>query len=80
MRIPVEMPKLGFDEESGRLVGWLKQVGDRVERGEPIAEVETQKATVEMEALASGTLVEIVRVGDEEVAVGDVIAYLDDEI
>ena len=38
MRIPVEMPKLGFDEETGRLVSWLKQVGDRVERGEPIAE------------------------------------------
>ncbi len=79
MRIPVEMPKLGFDEESGRLVGWLKRVGDHVERGESIAEVETQKATVEMEALASGTLVEIVRTGDEDVAVGEVIGYLDDD-
>ena len=79
MRIPVEMPKLGFDEESGRLVGWLKQVGDRVERGESLAEVETQKAVLEMEALASGILVEIVRVSDEVVAVGDVIAWLDDE-
>ena len=79
MRIPVEMPKLGFDEESGRLVGWLKQVGDRVERGESLAEVETQKAVFEMEALASGILVEIVRVSDEVVAVGDVIAWLDDE-
>jgi pyruvate dehydrogenase E2 component (dihydrolipoamide acetyltransferase) len=58
---------------------WRKDVGESVERGEPIAEVETDKATVEMEALASGTLVEIVRVEGETVAVGDVIAVMESD-
>lgn len=77
-RIAVEMPKLGYDMESGKVAGWLKQVGDRVERGETIAEIETEKSTVEMEAMAAGTLTEIVHGAGDEVAVGEVIAYLDD--
>lgn len=80
MRIAIEMPRAGFDEEAARLAGWLKRVGDRVERGEPIAEVETEKATVELEALASGTLVEIVREPGAEIGVGEVIGWLDDGI
>ena len=49
-RTPIEMPKLGYDMESGAIGSWLKQVGDPVTRGEPIAEIETDKTTVEMEA------------------------------
>ena len=60
MQADVTMPNLGYDMEEGKIVSWLKKVGDRVERGEPIAEIETDKTTVEMEAIASGTLVEIV--------------------
>jgi pyruvate dehydrogenase E2 component (dihydrolipoamide acetyltransferase) len=71
------MANLGYDMESGRVENWLKQVGDRVERGEPIVEVETDKATIEMEATQSGTLAEIVAEAGQDVAVGDVIAYLD---
>lgn len=71
------MPNLGYDMESGTIAAWLKEVGDQVERGEPIAEVETDKATVEMEALASGKLVEIVAQPGTEVAVGEVVAYLE---
>ena len=78
MRLAIEMPRAGFDEETARLVGWLKRVGDRVERGEPIAEVETEKATVELEALASGTLVEIVHDAGTQVGVGEVIGWLED--
>ena len=59
-RIPIEMPKLGYDMETGRVAGWMKRVGDPVARGEVIAEIETEKSTVEMEAAAAGTLVEIV--------------------
>lgn len=77
-RIAIEMPRLGYDMEQGRIAGWLRQVGERVERGQAIAEVETDKATVEMEAMASGTLVEIVHPAGDEVAVGATIAYLDD--
>lgn len=71
------MANLGYDMESGRVENWLKQVGDRVERGEPIVEVETDKATIEMEATQSGTLAEIVADAGRDVAVGDVIGYLD---
>jgi pyruvate dehydrogenase E2 component (dihydrolipoamide acetyltransferase) len=77
MRVEVRMANLGYDMDSGRIAVWLKRVGDPVERGEPIVEVETDKTTVEMEALTSGTLVEIVAGAGAEVAVGEVIAYLE---
>ncbi len=73
------MASLGYDMETGRVVAWLKQVGDHVDRGEPIVEVETDKATVEMEATQSGTLVEILAEPDQEVPVGEVIGYLESE-
>jgi pyruvate dehydrogenase E2 component (dihydrolipoamide acetyltransferase) len=77
MRTEIRMANLGYDMESGRVESWLKQVGDRVDRGEPIVEVETDKATIEMEATQSGTLAEIVAEAGQDVAVGDVIGYLD---
>lgn len=73
------MANLGFDMESGVVGNWLKQVGDQVERGEAIVEIETDKATIEMEASQSGTLVEIVAESGQEVPVGEVIAYLETE-
>ena len=76
-RIPIAMPNLGGDQETGTIVGWLKGVGDVVARGEAIAEVETEKTTVEMMASASGTLVEIVHDAGE-VPVGKTIAWLED--
>ena len=71
------MPSLGHGMESGKIVRWLKKVGDAVERGQPIAEIETDKATLEMEAMAAGTLVEIAAEEGSEAAVGDVIAYVE---
>jgi pyruvate dehydrogenase E2 component (dihydrolipoamide acetyltransferase) len=79
MRIEVTMPNLGYDMEEGTIQAWLKSVGDRVERGEAIAEVETDKTTVEMEAMASGTLVEILCDAGSSAAVGSVIAVLESE-
>ena len=79
MKIDVTMPNLGYDMEQGKVQSWLKSVGDTVERGEPIAEIETDKTTVEMEAMASGTLVEIVVGEGDEAAVGDVIARLESD-
>jgi pyruvate dehydrogenase E2 component (dihydrolipoamide acetyltransferase) len=49
-RIAIEMPRLGYDMETGKVSGWLKQVGDTISRGDVIAEIETDKSTVEMEA------------------------------
>ena len=77
MRIDVTMPNLGYDMESGTVASWLVAVGDEVARGQPIAEIETDKTTVEMEALTSGTLVEIVCEAGGEAAVGAVIAVLE---
>jgi pyruvate/2-oxoglutarate dehydrogenase complex dihydrolipoamide acyltransferase (E2) component len=77
-RIPIEMPRLGYDMETGKVGGWLKRVGDDISRGDVIAEIETDKSTVEMEATASGKLVEIVQDAGAEVAVGEPIGWLED--
>jgi len=77
MRIAIEMPNLGHDIESGKIVKWVKRPGDPVARGDVIAEVETEKVTLEVEAFDSGTLTEIVVEEDCESAPGDVIAYLE---
>ena len=77
-RIPIEMPALGYDMEQARLLGWLKKVGDEVARGDVVAEIETEKSTIEVEALASGTLVEILHDSGAEVPVGDTIGFLED--
>lgn len=76
-RIAIEMPKLGYDMERGTVGGWLKELGDKVSRGEPIAEIETDKSTVEMECATAGTLVEIVAAAGTNLPVGAVIGYLD---
>lgn len=78
-RIPIEMPKLGYDMETGVIGSWVKQVGDRVGRGDVIAEIETDKTTVEMEATASGTLAEQTLAPGEEVPVGTVIGYIESD-
>ncbi|HEV8401802.1 MAG TPA: biotin/lipoyl-containing protein [Candidatus Limnocylindrales bacterium] len=77
-RIAIEMPKLGYDMETGTIGGWLKAVGDTIARGDAIAEIETDKTTVEMEAAVGGELVEIVHGAGQEVPVGATIAWLED--
>jgi pyruvate dehydrogenase E2 component (dihydrolipoamide acetyltransferase) len=77
MRVEVTMPNLGYDMEEGKIIAWLKSPGDGVQRGEAIAEIETDKTTVEMEAVATGTLTEIVLDAGHAATVGDVIAYLE---
>jgi pyruvate/2-oxoglutarate dehydrogenase complex dihydrolipoamide acyltransferase (E2) component len=59
MTTKVVLPKWGMGIEEGSVTRWLKQVGERVQQGEPIVEIETAKATQEVEAPASGTLTEI---------------------
>lgn len=52
----ITMPKLGFDMAEGTLINWVKAEGDQVEKGELLAEIETDKATVEVESMYSGTI------------------------
>ena len=77
MRLEIKMANLGYDMETGKVGSWLKAVGDEVKRGEAIVEVETDKSSVEMEALQSGTLAEIVSEPGDEVAVGAVIGFIE---
>ncbi|HEY8490459.1 MAG TPA: dihydrolipoamide acetyltransferase family protein [Dehalococcoidia bacterium] len=70
------MPQMGFDMKEGKVVSWRKREGDQVQEGEIIADIETDKAVVEMEAFASGVLGRIVVPEGETVPVGTVIAYL----
>jgi pyruvate dehydrogenase E2 component (dihydrolipoamide acetyltransferase) len=79
MRVAVTMPNLGYEMDEGTVARWLKAAGDHVERGEAIAEVETDKTTVEMEALSSGTLVEICVEAGGTAQLGETIAWLEDE-
>ena len=70
------MPALGMAQDSGKLIAWLKKEGERVTEGEPIMEIETDKATVEIEATASGTLGGVVAEAGDDVPVGQVIAWI----
>jgi pyruvate dehydrogenase E2 component (dihydrolipoamide acetyltransferase) len=74
--INVIMPSLGFDMTEGQLARWLKNEGDPVEKGQAIAEIETEKATVEIEAAASGILARIIVQAGETVPVGTVIGVI----
>ena len=67
MATEVIMPALGMAQETGRLVSWLKAEGEQVTQGEPLMEVETDKATVEIEAPATGILSKVSAAVDDEV-------------
>ncbi len=76
MSINIEMPKLSDTMTEGTLLKWRKKVGDSVEVGDVIAEVETDKATMEMEAFDEGVLSEIFVEEGQKVEVGQKLAIL----
>ena len=78
MSSEVKLPRLGQGMEAGTIVKWLKSEGDRVEKGEPLYELDTDKATQEVEAEASGVLLKIA-VSSGEVPVGQTIAVIGEE-
>jgi pyruvate dehydrogenase E2 component (dihydrolipoamide acetyltransferase) len=77
--VALEIPKVGLVMENARLVRWLKGVGDRVQQGDPLLELETEKSVVEIEATESGRLVEILLQADQVARVGDRIAWLEND-
>ena len=76
MSIDVRMPKLSDNMEEGVIIRWMKSPGDQVAKGEPLAEVETDKADVELEATDAGVLQEIKVAQGQSASVGAVIAVL----
>lgn len=74
----ITMPKMGFDMTEGLIVRWLKKVGDHVNKGEAIAEIETDKVTIEIESFVSGTISEILAPEGSRTPVGGVIARTGD--
>jgi len=70
------MPALGMAQDTGKLVAWLRQEGEHVEKGQALMEIETDKATVEIEAPASGVLSGISAREGQDVPVGDTIAWI----
>src|SRR4051812_50031267 len=77
MPINILVPALSPTMEKGNLAKWLKKEGDKVKSGDVIAEIETDKATMEVEAVDEGTIAKIlVPEGTQDVAVNDVIAVL----
>lgn len=77
MPINIEMPKLSDTMTEGTLLKWHKQIGDFIEIGDIIAEIETDKATMEMEAFDEGTLTSILIEAGGKAAIGAVLAVLD---
>ena len=78
MATEIKLPRLGQGMESGTIVKWLKSEGERVEKGEPLYELDTDKVTQEVEADASGVLLSIA-VQEGEVEVGKTIAVIGEE-
>ncbi|MGH3037654.1 MAG: dihydrolipoamide acetyltransferase family protein [Gaiellaceae bacterium] len=79
MSSQVTLPRLGPGMESGTIVRWLKSEGDRVEKGEPLYELDTEKVTQEVEADASGVLLKILAGEGEEIEVGKAVAVIGEE-
>jgi pyruvate/2-oxoglutarate dehydrogenase complex dihydrolipoamide acyltransferase (E2) component len=73
----IKVPNLGTEATSGRILAWLRAVGDHVAAGEVVAELETDKAVVEIEALAAGRIIEITQPAGVDVPVGETLAVIE---
>ncbi len=76
MAFSIVMPALEMAQETGKLIAWRKQEGDRVTKGEPLLEIETDKAVVEVEAPADGILAGIKASAGQDIPVGQTIAWI----
>src|SRR5205085_4966406 len=75
---PVILPKLGLTMEEGRLVTWHKHEGERISKGDVLFEVETDKATMEVEAPASGVVRKLLVQEGDYAPVAQIIAFIAD--
>jgi len=76
MAVSIVMPALEMAQETGKIISWLKKEGDPIAKGEPIAEIETDKVVLELEATADGVLAGISAAAGDVVPVGKTIAWV----
>ncbi|RWR14656.1 dihydrolipoamide acetyltransferase family protein [Siminovitchia fortis] len=76
MAVEIIMPKLGMGMKEGTVVEWLKRKGDKVEKGESVAVISSEKIEKDIEAPGSGVLLDVAAQEDETVAVGKAIGYI----
>ena len=76
MATEITMPQMGFDMTEGVIANWLKAEGETVQKGEAIAEIETDKTTIQIEAFASGVLSKILAQTGAKVPVGETIGII----
>ena len=76
MAVSIVMPALEMAQETGKIISWLKKEGDAIAKGEPIAEIETDKVVLEVEASADGVLAGVTASAGDVVQVGKTIAWI----
>jgi pyruvate dehydrogenase E2 component (dihydrolipoamide acetyltransferase) len=76
MAVSIVMPALEMAQETGKIISWLKKEGDSIAKGEPIAEIETDKVVLELEATADGVLAGVQAAAGDVVQVGKTIAWI----
>ncbi len=77
MRINVIMPDLSTASSTVKVLEWLVKPGQEIKRGQPLMDVETDKATTQVEAYINGTILEIVALPEMDVEVGQIIAVME---
>ena len=76
-RTPIVVPKAGMNMVQATIVAWHKSPGDRVEEGEPIVDIETDKVEMQLEAPISGVLREVLVAADEDAEVGATLGLIE---
>jgi pyruvate dehydrogenase E2 component (dihydrolipoamide acetyltransferase) len=76
MAVSIVMPALEMAQETGKIISWLKKEGDSIAKGEPLAEIETDKVVLELEATADGVLAGVKAAAGDVVQVGKIIAWI----
>ncbi len=76
MAVSIVMPALEMAQETGKIISWLKKEGDAIAKGEPLAEIETDKVVLELEAPGDGVLAGVTASAGDVVQVGKTIAWL----
>src|SRR5262245_66210489 len=74
----IVVPELGESVVEARVARWLKKAGDRVETGEPVVELETEKIDLEVNAEKPGVITSIARKEGDDVKIGELLAVIDD--